>query len=281
MSHIVVVGSINLDIVGTVSRLPEVGETVTDANIKRFPGGKGANQALAVRRLGADVTLLGCVGADSNADEALILLRDAGVNLENLLKISSIPTGVALIIVDNNGDNQIVVGPGANGHLTPEKINLPESDAIICQLEIPIETVSQVSRDYNGFLCINLAPSREICRETLSRADLLVVNETESQWYGEKLSICKGFVATTYGADGASLKKNGIEIARCRPPKVNSIDTTGAGDTFTAALTVALVDGQSARDALVFACKAGAIATTKLGAQPSIPMRKEIEELVI
>ncbi len=280
MPSIVVVGSINLDIVGTVPRLPEPGETVTGAEISRFPGGKGANQALAAQRLGADVALLACVGADSDAEDALVLLREGGVNLEQILTIEDVATGVALIAVGSSGENQIVVGPGANHHLRPENLQLPDADALICQLEVPAETVAYAASIFKGFFSFNLAPARTIDPGILGRADLIIVNETESTWYGEKLSTCEGMIATTFGAAGAVISQHGTTLAKAKPPNVNAVDATAAGDSFTAALTVALVEGQSPQQALSFACAAGAAATLRPGAQTSIPTRAEIEALL-
>lgn len=277
MSHILVVGSVNLDYSASVSRLPTAGETVTGATLDRFPGGKGANQALAARRLGADVTLIASVGKDSAADEALALLREGGVNLSRCQTHATYPTGVALISVAPSGENHIVVAPGANATLTVDE--LPDADALICQLEVPDDTIASIASRFEGFFCANLAPAKEIDVAVLARADLVVVNETEAAWYGDSLRACAGLVATTHGAGVAELRKDGEVLATARPPAVDAVDTTGAGDTFTAALTVALVEGMSPRGALEFACAAGACAATKRGAQPSLPTREDVEAL--
>ncbi len=278
MSNILVVGSVNLDYSASVSRLPAAGETVTGATLERFPGGKGANQALAARRLGADVTLIASVGKDAAADEALALLRDGEVDLSRCVTHPSHPTGVALIAVAPSGENHIVVAPGANADLTVDE--LPEADALICQLEVPGDTIASLASRFDGFFCANLAPAREIDVAVLSRADLVVVNETEAAWYGDSLSACGGLIATTHGAGVAELRRDGEVLATARPPSVDAVDTTGAGDTFTAALTLALVEGMSPRGALEFACAAGACAATKRGAQPSLPMRAQVEALI-
>jgi ribokinase len=280
MPSIVVAGSVNLDLVATVDRLPQPGETVTGAELSRFPGGKGANQALAAKRLGADVSLVACVGDDTVADEALALLEEEGVNLEGCRRVGEVPTGTALISVAPGGENQIVVAPGANRCLDPGHLELPETDALICQLEIPTDTVAQAARDFEGFFCANLAPARHVDVSVLQRADLIIVNETEAAWYGNSLDACQGVIATTFGAAGAVLTRNGEDLARVKPPRVDAIDATAAGDTFTAALTVALVEGMGPEDALRFACAAGAAATLKLGAQPSLPSRQEVLELL-
>jgi ribokinase len=276
MLSITVIGSVNLDIVAKVTRLPAPGETVTGAELYRYPGGKGANQALAAKRLGADVALIARVGDDAAADEALELLRDDGVELSQCVALPGNTTGTALIAVAPTGENQIVVAPGANRHLGPEDIDVPASDALICQLEVPVDTVARAATTFAGFFSVNLAPAARIDVSVLQRADLVVVNETESAWYGDTLRACNGMVATTRGSGLATLEQDGVVIAEARPPAVEAIDATGAGDTFTAALTVALVEGQSPQDALEFACAAGAAATTKMGAQPSLPMRHEV-----
>jgi ribokinase len=280
MTSIVVVGSVNLDIVARAERLPVAGETVTDADLDRFPGGKGANQALAAQRLGADVSLVACVGADADADAALALLRAEKVDLQGVVAIDSEPTGVALIAVATSGENQIVVAPGANRRLLPESLELPAADALICQLEVPVGTVAKAAADFDGFFCANLAPATHVDVAVLQRADLVVVNETEALWYGDSLAACRGLIATTFGAAGAVLSRGGEDIARAKPPRVQAVDSTAAGDTFTAALTVALVEGQTPKDALRFACAAGAAATLTPGAQPSLPRRRAVLELL-
>lgn len=276
MATVTVIGSVNLDLVATAPRLPAPGETVTGAQLLRFPGGKGANQALAAQRLGADVRLVACVGDDAAALEALALLRDGGVDLDACSTLPDAVTGTALIAVAPDGENQIVVAPGANTCLTPERVPELESDAVICQLEVPVDTITSVAERFAGFFCINLAPARHIDVIALQRADLVVVNQTESAWYGAALQACRGLIATTRGAGLATLERGGEVVAKARPPAVNAVDTTGAGDTFTAALTVALVEGQAPQEALDFACAAGALATTKMGAQPALPYREEL-----
>jgi ribokinase len=271
VTDIVVVGSVNLDLSATVARLPEPGETITGASLSRFPGGKGANQALAARRLGANVQLVGCVGDDAAADEALALLREDGVDLSHLQVLPDNPTGIALICVAPSGENQIVVAPGANAAMEPGALVHGSADALICQLEIPADVIAGAANQFKGFFCANLAPAKEIDATVLQRADLVIVNETEAAWYGDTLSACSGLVATTYGSRGASIRK---------PPAVTAVDTVGAGDAFTAALTVALVEGQEPPEALRFACAAGAAAAMRAGAQPSLPTRAEVDALL-
>ncbi len=280
MSHILVVGSVNLDYSASVPRLPTAGETVTGATLDRFPGGKGANQALAAKRLGADVRLIGCVGEDAYTEEALALLREEGVDLGSLVVDPSSPTGVAMISVDPSGENTIVVAPGANTKLAPESVDFNNEDALICQLEVPVDTVAHAATSFDGFFVVNLAPTKEIDVAVLQRADLVIVNEVEAAWYGATLSACGGYVATTFGAAGAVLERNGETIARARSPRINAVDTVGAGDSFTAALTVALVEKQEPEDALRFACAAGACAASKPGAQTSLPSRGDVESML-
>lgn len=277
MVTVTVIGSVNLDIVAKAARLPAPGETLTDAELHRFPGGKGANQALAAQRLGADVSLIARVGDDGTANEALALLREGGVNLANCKAVPGAATGTALIVVAPSGENQIVVAPGANRLLEPGDFETPGTDALICQLEVPVDTVAHVAQDFDGFFCVNLAPAMRLDVAILQRADLVVVNQTESNWYGDTLAACGGLVATTRGSGLATLERGGEIVAEATPTAVVAIDTTGAGDTFTAALTVALVEGQEVAEALRFACAAGSIAATRMGAQSSLPTRDEVD----
>lgn len=280
MTNILVVGSVNLDMSASVPRLPAPGETVTGATLQRFPGGKGANQALAARRLGADVSLIACVGDDTIADEALALLREDDVDLAHLIVDDSEPTGVALISVAESGENCIVVAPGANATLPLDNVEMPTADALICQLEVPSDAIAAAAEGFDGLFCINLAPARGIDSAIIERADVVVVNETESDWYGERLSSCEGLLVRTFGKDGAEMYRHGEIVAASNAPAVDVIDTTGAGDTFTAALVVALAENMSHLDALRFACAAGSLATTKRGAQPSLPLRAAVESML-
>jgi ribokinase len=270
---IVVVGSVNLDIVARASRLPVPGETITGATLDRFPGGKGANQALAARRLGADVALIACVGNDAEAEAALSLLREGGVDLSGCVVDDAAATGVALISVAATGENLIVVAPGANRRLLPERVSLPAADALICQLEVPVPTLEFLVGRFPGSICVNLAPAAEVPDALLARADVLVVNQTEAAFYGDRLHRCGGLVVETYGAGGAAIFEHGERVVVAAAPEIDAVDTTGAGDCFTAALTVAMAEGRSLQAALDFACRAGAAAASKPGAQPSLPFR--------
>jgi ribokinase len=278
--RIAVVGSVNLDIVARAAKLPAPGETVTGATLARYPGGKGANQVVAARRLGAEVALLAAVGADAAADEALALLRAEGVDLTRLYVDPHSATGVALINVSNAGENQIVVAPGANLALTPERLDLPPHDAVICQLEVPLATVAAAAAQCKGRFIVNLAPAARVPDEVLQRADMIVVNESEELFYGDAIHTAPGLVCLTLGARGAQIFRKGRKLASASPPKIKVVDTTGAGDCFVAAVTVALLEGRSEQEALVFACAAGASAATKPGAQPSFPTRAEVAALM-
>lgn len=272
-----VVGSINLDFVASAATLPAPGETVTNATLARHPGGKGANQALAARRLGAAVQMIGAAGKDGMADEALGLLRRDGVDLWGVAIKPEHASGVALIAVSAEGENQIVVAPGANAAVAPGDLpNTIEGD-LVMQLELPIATVAAAAERATGFVAVNLAPAATVPQTLLDRADLLIVNETEAAFYGEALHQSPGLVAVTLGGAGAKLFREGVEIAAASPPPVTVVDTTGAGDCFVAALTVALLEGQPPADALAFACTAGALAVTRAGAQPSLPTRAEVD----
>ncbi len=280
MTRIAVLGSVNLDIVASGPTLPAPGETVTNAVLTQHPGGKGANQALAARRLGADVALSARIGRDANAAAALHLLREAGVDLALLREDADAATGVALIAVAASGENQIVVAPGANATLTPDAMILPAADALILQLEIPLETVAAAAAAFAGFVALNLAPAAAIDRAAIARADLVVVNEGEAAFYGDAVHAARGLVAVTFGAKGAALFSQGAKIAEAAPPPVTPRDTTGAGDAFVAALTLALLETQTPQAALRFACAAGAITATRAGAQTSLPTRAEVEAIL-
>jgi ribokinase len=269
---VAIIGSINLDIVASVKEFPQPGETVTNAVVHRFPGGKGANQALAAHRLGAKVYMVGRVGDDPLADEALHILREEGVDLSYCRALKDTSTGLAMIVVTAAGENQIVVAPGANAVFDAEHLVVPECDAIIAQLEVPVETILQAARGSDNFFCLNAAPAKPVPHELLEHVDLLVVNEIEAATLGKELEMYTGLLAITYGGDGAVLSHAGQQVARARPPKVDVVDTTGAGDAFTAALTVALVAGMEPQEALEQACVVGALTTTKMGAQSSPEM---------
>jgi ribokinase len=257
--ELTVVGSINLDFTARLERLPRPGETLTAHQLVRTPGGKGANQAVAAARLGAKVTMVGAVGDDDLADEALAVLLEERITLEVERKGQ---TGVALIYVDAEGENEIAVFPGANAEITPRVV----SGAVLCQLEVPDEVVYAAAAGAD-FFALNAAPARVLDLEP----DLLVVNQLEHE------TVTRGkLVAVTYGKDGAALFENGREVARCTPPTIVAQDGTAAGDAFTAALLVMLLEGASRERALQVACVAGAWAASIVGAQSSLPRADEV-----
>jgi ribokinase len=264
--RIAVVGSVNLDLVARVARLPRAGETVTDAAFARVRGGKGANQAVACARLGAEVTLVCAVGRDAFAEEALPVEKRLTVAATRV----DAPTGVALILVDAAGENQIAVAPGANAELGA--VELPPADAVLCQLEIPDAAVRSAWEQATGLFCLNAAPARPIDVDP----DLTVVNRYEL----EALRRRDGLVALTLGAEGAVLLEDGEEVARAAPPQVDAVDGTAAGDAFTAALLVSWLEGREPEEALRRACAAGALAASRFGAQPSLPTAAEVDAIL-
>lgn len=280
-ARIAVVGSINLDLVAHTERLPAPGETVGGAVLTRQPGGKGANQALAARRLGARVAMFGAVGGDGDGETALALLRAEGVDLTGVATLGEAATGTALVIVDAAGENQIVVAAGANAAFRPTTLDLGGFGAVLCQLEIPLDTVMLAARACRGLFCLNLAPARPVPDALLALAGLVVVNEHEADTLGDRLAHHDGPVAITLGARGALLRRRGVEIARARPPAIHAIDSAGAGDVFAAALALALVEGAVPEHALRFACAAGACAATRAGTQQAAPRRQEVEAALV
>ena len=278
--RLTVVGSINLDFVPSAPKLPRAGETVTGATLARHPGGKGGNQALAAQRLGAEVCMIGRVGRDGMAEEAMALLLAEDVDVGAVVTDAEAATGVALIAVDPEGENQIVVAAGANHSAMPEQLPARIETPLILQLELPIETVEAAVGRATEFVCVNLAPAAPVSDQLLRRADLLVVNETEAAFYGDLLHHGGGRVVVTLGARGAVMYQRGAEIARAAPPRVRAVDATGAGDCFVAAICVALLEGMEPEAALAFACAAGAIAATRPGTQPSMPTRDEVEAII-
>jgi ribokinase len=267
--RLTVVGSINLDLVARAERLPRPGETVSGARFSRVPGGKGANQAVAAARLGADVAMVGCVGRDEHTADALAGLREAGVEERWLVKDA--PTGIALITVDAAGETTIVVAPGANSELRSDDLVLGEVDAVLCQQEIPPETVARAAELAPRFF-LNAAPARNGAPE----AELTVVNRLELDALCER----RGLVCLTLGAEGAVLLEDGEEVARAEPPAVEAVDGTAAGDAFTACLVVSLLEGRLREESLRRACAAGAFAASRFGAQTSLPTAEEVDELL-
>ena len=274
---ITVVGSINLDLVARVRYLPRPGETLTDAELAKVPGGKGANQAVAAARLGAETRFVGAVGDDEFGTRALQELRASGVDLSRVQVVDA-ATGIALILVDDEGENQIVVVPGANHALDPRRIEVGEPDALLSQLEIEDAAIQAAAGQTDAFFCLNAAPAREVSEEILQRADLIVANSFELDALGS--SPLGALFALTLGAEGAVLLDDGEEVARAHPPKVEAVDGTAAGDAFTACLVVSLLEGRDRQQALERACAAGALAASRPGAQPSLPIAGEVDAIL-
>ncbi|HPV19628.1 MAG TPA: ribokinase [Prolixibacteraceae bacterium] len=295
---IMVCGSSNTDMVVRTTHFPTPGETILGGAFLMNAGGKGANQAVAAARLGGDVIFAGKTGDDLFGQQATNLLREEGIDVGCMTVGPVIPSGVALITVNSAGENTIVVAPGANGTYSPEDFNraLPElqqCDFLLLQLEIPIRTVEYVARkarDMKTRVILNPAPAAPLSDELLKTLFLITPNETEAslltgiQVTGEPSALKaaslfheKGVenVIITLGAAGAfflSEGKSGIIAA----PRVTAVDTTAAGDTFNGALAVALAEGKSLEESILFANRAAAISVTRPGAQASIPFRNEV-----
>ncbi|MFJ8792926.1 ribokinase [Streptomyces sp. NPDC102462] len=294
---LLVVGSANADLVISVERRPAAGETVLGSDLAVHPGGKGGNQAVAAARLGARTALLARVGDDAYGRLLLDSQRAAGVDTVGVL-VGGAPTGVALITVDPSGDNSIVVSPGANGRLTPADVRAAgslfhASRVVSTQLEIPLETVVEVVRNLapQGRFVLNPSPPRPLPQEVLAACDPLIVNEHEAQvilggqvserpedW--ARILLAKGprSVVVTLGAEGA-LVADADGVVRVPAVPVAALDTTGAGDAFTAALAWRLGAGATLAEAAGYAARVGAVAVTRRGAQESFPTAQEVDAL--
>ncbi|MGJ5896833.1 ribokinase [Streptomyces niveiscabiei] len=296
---LLVVGSANADLVIGVERRPGAGETVLGSDLAVHPGGKGANQAVAAARLGARTALLARVGDDANGRLLLESQQGAGVDTVGVL-VGGAPTGVALITVDPSGDNSIVVSPGANGRLTPQDIRsagslLHASRVVSAQLEIPLESVIEVVRQLPSGtrFVLNPSPAQALPAEVLAACDPLIVNEHEArvilgggsigddptEWARELLASGPKSVVVTLGSEGALVASAEEGVTRVASVKVDAVDTTGAGDSFTAALAWKLGAGESLADAAAYAARVGAVAVTRRGAQESFPTAEEVDAL--
>ncbi len=295
---ILVVGSSNTDMVIKTSHFPAPGETILGGKFLMNAGGKGANQALAAARLGGQVTFVTKIGNDIFGKQALRQLKDEGINTDYVAVDPENPSGVALITVDENGENSIVVASGSNGTLSPEDFEkamdeLDETEFVLIQLEIPVETVGYIARIASGKnkkVILNPAPATHLSDELLRNIFLITPNETEAEILTgikvtDELSANRAatvlhkkgveIVIITMGSAGAFLlHDNKSEIISGH--KVVAVDTTAAGDTFNGALTVALSEGKNIRDAIAFANQAAAISVTRFGAQASVPFRNEL-----
>ncbi|MGH3701752.1 MAG: ribokinase [Pseudonocardiaceae bacterium] len=267
----------NLDLVAALPRLPGPGETLTATGFSRIPGGKGANQALAVHRLGLPVRLVAAVGTDPEADTALELLSREGVRLDRLQRVTE-PTGLALIAVEATGETTIVVVPGANAALRVDAEDVAGADAVLTVLEVPDHAVTAAARHATGLFVLNAAPARPVPPDVLRRADLVVVNRAE---YAALPGLTTArAVAVTDGSRGAVLLRNGTQVAAATPPLVRAVDGTAAGDAFLGAAVAGLLRELPDSELLVRACAAGALAATRRGAQPSLPTAAEIDEVL-
>jgi ribokinase len=302
-----VVGSLNMDQVVHVPRIPLLGETLlSTSSLKLVPGGKGANQAVAMARLGAPVAMAGRLGSDPFGEALLRSLRADNVNTDLIVVDQEESSGVALIYLTPAGDNAIVVASGANMRVGQDRVQLSaifeaiaQARVLLLQLEIPLETVSAlIAAGHNAGtpVVLNLAPAQALPWETLKQVQVLVVNETEialltgrqvnevEEARAAALALHKqgiASIAVTLGAQGAILVTTGghgeARFIHQPAPAVQVVDTTAAGDCFAGALTLALTEGQAPGDALRFAVYASALKVTKFGAQPGLPTRQEVE----
>jgi ribokinase len=290
-ARVVVVGSANLDLVVTAPTLPRPGETVLGGEFTTVPGGKGANQAIAAARAGGEVRFVGAVGDDEFAQPQRNNLAAAGVDIGGLRTVPG-PSGVALIAVDQAAENLIVVAPGANAALTAlsaaDRAAIADADVLLCQLEIPVETVAEaatVARAAGTVVVLNAAPARVLPAELLSMVDVLVVNEGEAEVLAGRpagpddlLGLVPRAVMTR-GARGAAYAGRDGTRLDVPAPAVDAVDTTAAGDAFTGALAVAWAEGRPVAETLRWACAAGALCATRLGASSSVPIRADIDQL--
>jgi ribokinase len=298
VKKIIVVGSTNMDMVVKTSHLPALGETVLGGSFFMNPGGKGANQAVAIARLGGNVTFITKTGNDVFGKQSSQLFDDEGINTSHILADQSLPSGVALITVDASGENSIVVASGANANLMPQEVEsifhkIDRIDLILMQLEIPMETVNLVARyaaANNIKLIVNPAPANILSSELLRNIDIITPNAKEAEMLSgvkirnidaaEKAAIIlfkKGVkhVIITLGRLGAAVYSAG-KFTLIPAPEVEAVDTTAVGDVFNGALAVALSEGQEILKAVEFSCLASSLSVTKLGAQSSIPFRNEL-----
>lgn len=271
--RIAVVGSINADLVVQMPSLPGRGETVRSSEPLWFPGGKGANQAVAASRMGGQVTMYGAVGQDAPGEMCVASLLESGVDISAIAKVSS-ATSTALVMVENSGENQIVVTDGANQHVAFDPAAVAQADAVIVQFEIPEEVLIQAGKSATGIFCVNAAPVREMSNELAELIDVLIVNEIEFAQLGKP---DHGLVIVTAGANEVIAYQDGEIVAKCTPPKVAAIDTVGAGDTFVGAFMVAFASGADVSTSLHRACAASALSTLKLGAQSGMPTASQVE----
>ncbi len=298
-NKIVVVGSSNTDMIVKLPHLPKPGETVSGGAFSTAAGGKGANQAVAAARAGADVSLVARVGEDSFGEQATAGFVDDGIDVRHVTRHPAAPSGVALIFVDDAGENCIAVAPGANAGLTPQDVDaaaelITEADVVVMQLETPIESVERaaaLAREHGVRVILNPAPARELSDEILGNVSILTPNESEAELLtgirveddagaeqAARALVARGVdtVILTLGSRGAFVFEAGSgELVPSF--KVQAVDTTAAGDVFNGSLAVSLAEGMPLTRAVRFANAAAALSVTRLGAQPSAPTRSEIE----
>lgn len=301
MSKILVIGSSNTDLITKVTRFPEAGETVQGRFFLQAMGGKGANQALAAHRLGGNVKFVTSLGDDANGQNTLRYYANEGLDVSLSRIVKDVATGTAVILVNDEGENCIVITPGANNELSPAHIRNIEKEIatafmIVLQMEIPYETVEEVcalAAKYGTAVLLNVAPAREIGSSLLKMIDILVVNQTEIETLTKQSIVSSGeeavmdtvlrmgpkTVILTLGRNG-SLVKN-AKVSRHIPAfQVDTVDSTAAGDTFCGALVARLTRGSDLLDAVKFATAASALCVTKMGAQPSIPTEDEVGQFL-
>ncbi|RSN49101.1 ribokinase [Amycolatopsis sp. WAC 04197] len=284
-SQVLVIGSANADLVVPVDRRPGGGETVLGGDTILSPGGKGANTAVAAARLGADVALLGAVGDDPYGELLKRSLAESGVDTGSL-RTSERPTGIAYITVTPDGENSILVSPGANSALRPEDVDLDGAEIVVLSLEIPLETVEHAvakAAEHHVKTLLNLSPAAELSAKTLQSLDVLLVNEHEAAFllggeadFPKLLDLGPKAAVVTLGAKGAAVV-TADGVTEVPSPKVEAVDTTGAGDAFAGALAASLAKGEELVDAAREAVKVAAITVTRQGAQPSYPTASELE----
>jgi ribokinase len=294
---VLVVGSLNMDLVVNAPRLPQVGETILGGAFATFPGGKGANQAVAAARMGVSVAMIGCVGRDGFGDELRQVLTQDGIDVTHISILDGQATGIALITVDVEGRNTIVVASGANAHLTPRHLlAVPEafssSDALVLQLESPLETVREavrMAKRYNKRVVLNPAPAQALDVEILSQVDYFIPNEREAMQVVAAASLDEAIekllalgvrnLLVTLGEDGVMVV-TANERRNIPALKVKAIDTVAAGDAFVGAFSAGLASGMDTDEAVRLANAAAAISVTRHGAQPSLPTGQEVREFM-
>jgi ribokinase len=297
MAKILVVGSINMDLVVRVPHTPEPGETVLGGDFETFPGGKGANQAVAAARMGGDVTMVGRVGQDDFGNTLIRTLVDNQIRTTHVIKDSKAATGIAMIAVAADGENTIVVASGANYEVSLEDVNnarelMRETDILLVQLECPLEVVSaavELATAYDVPVVLNPAPAQSLSSSLLSNVAYLTPNQAELRMLSGEDDIEKAIqkmlswgvknLVVTLGANGARVVSEGLD--RHLPAyEITAVDTTAAGDAFNGALSVALAEERPLLDAVRYGMAAGGLAATKRGAQPSLPTREAVESFL-